>query len=35
MRQARSAALPGIGLMALGIFLFCCNDALGKCPPYS
>jgi drug/metabolite transporter (DMT)-like permease len=26
----RSAALAGIGLMALGIFLFCCNDALGK-----
>src|SRR3954452_23704564 len=26
----RSAALAGIGLMVLGIFLFCCNDALGK-----
>jgi drug/metabolite transporter (DMT)-like permease len=23
-------ALAGIGLMVLGIFLFCCNDALGK-----
>jgi drug/metabolite transporter (DMT)-like permease len=28
--QARSNALAGIGLMVLGIFLFCCNDALGK-----
>jgi drug/metabolite transporter (DMT)-like permease len=28
--QPRSAALAGIGLMVLGIFLFCCNDALGK-----
>ena len=27
--QPRSA-LAGIGLMVLGIFLFCCNDALGK-----
>ena len=27
---ARSAMLAGIGLMLLGIFLFCCNDALGK-----
>jgi drug/metabolite transporter (DMT)-like permease len=26
----RPAALGGIGLMVLGIFLFCCNDALGK-----
>src|SRR3954452_20695549 len=26
----RSAALAGIGLMVLGIFLFCGNDALGK-----
>src|SRR3954451_15820394 len=26
----RSAALAGIGLMLLGIFLFCGNDALGK-----
>jgi drug/metabolite transporter (DMT)-like permease len=25
-----SGALAGIGLMVLGIFLFCCNDALGK-----
>jgi drug/metabolite transporter (DMT)-like permease len=28
--SARSGTLAGIGLMALGIFLFCCNDALGK-----
>ena len=28
--QPRPAALAGIGLMVLGIFLFCCNDALGK-----
>jgi drug/metabolite transporter (DMT)-like permease len=28
--SARSAMLAGIGLMLLGIFLFCCNDALGK-----
>jgi len=28
--QARSQNLVGIGLMVLGIFLFCCNDALGK-----
>ncbi len=27
---ARGATLAGIGMMALGIFLFCCNDALGK-----
>ena len=27
---ARSATIAGIGLMVLGIFLFCCNDALGK-----
>ena len=26
----RSGTLAGIGLMLLGIFLFCCNDALGK-----
>ena len=26
----RSATLAGIALMVLGIFLFCCNDALGK-----
>jgi len=26
----RSANLAGIGLMLLGMFLFCCNDALGK-----
>lgn len=26
----RPTALAGIGLMLLGIFLFCCNDALGK-----
>jgi drug/metabolite transporter (DMT)-like permease len=26
----RSGTLAGIGLMVLGIFLFCCNDALGK-----
>jgi drug/metabolite transporter (DMT)-like permease len=25
-----SANLAGIGLMLLGMFLFCCNDALGK-----
>ena len=30
MTQPRSAALAGIGLMVLGMFLFCCNDALGK-----
>jgi drug/metabolite transporter (DMT)-like permease len=30
MTQPRSTALAGIGLMVLGIFLFCCNDALGK-----
>jgi drug/metabolite transporter (DMT)-like permease len=28
--SARSGVLAGIGLMLLGIFLFCCNDALGK-----
>jgi drug/metabolite transporter (DMT)-like permease len=28
--QPRSAALAGIGLMLLGMLLFCCNDALGK-----
>jgi drug/metabolite transporter (DMT)-like permease len=28
--SARSTMLAGIGLMLLGIFLFCCNDALGK-----
>ena len=26
----RGGALGGIGLMLAGIFLFCCNDALGK-----
>jgi drug/metabolite transporter (DMT)-like permease len=26
----RPGTLSGIGLMVLGIFLFCCNDALGK-----
>jgi drug/metabolite transporter (DMT)-like permease len=26
----RSSNLAGIGLMLLGMFLFCCNDALGK-----
>ncbi len=26
----RSAALAGIGLMLLGVFLFCVNDAIGK-----
>jgi len=30
MKPPRSAVLAGIGLMLLGIFLFCCNDALGK-----
>ena len=30
MTPPRSANLAGIGLMVLGIFLFCCNDALGK-----
>jgi drug/metabolite transporter (DMT)-like permease len=29
-QSRRSATLAGIGLMVLGIFLFCCNDALGK-----
>ena len=28
--HAQRSALAGIGLMVLGIFLFCCNDALGK-----
>jgi drug/metabolite transporter (DMT)-like permease len=28
--SARSGVFAGIGLMLLGIFLFCCNDALGK-----
>lgn len=28
--SSRSAALAGIGFMLLGIFLFSCNDALGK-----
>ena len=27
---ARSAALAGIGLMSLGVFLFSFNDAVGK-----
>src|SRR5262245_2376685 len=31
--QSRSPAALGIGLMVLGIFLFCCNDALGKWLP--
>lgn len=30
MSTPRSADLAGIGLMLLGMFLFCCNDALGK-----
>ena len=30
MNTPRSANLAGIGLMLLGMFLFCCNDALGK-----
>ena len=30
MMLFRSATLAGIALMVLGIFLFCCNDALGK-----
>jgi drug/metabolite transporter (DMT)-like permease len=30
MTAARSSTVGGIGLMVLGIFLFCCNDALGK-----
>ena len=30
MTEPRSANLAGIGLMLLGMFLFCCNDALGK-----
>ena len=30
MTQPRPNALTGIGLMLLGMFLFCCNDALGK-----
>jgi drug/metabolite transporter (DMT)-like permease len=29
-QRQRPTALAGIGLMLLGIFLFCCNDALGK-----
>ena len=28
--EARSATLAGIGLMSLGVFLFCVNDAIGK-----
>jgi drug/metabolite transporter (DMT)-like permease len=28
--EARSATLGGIGLMSLGVFLFCVNDAIGK-----
>ena len=28
--MTQPSALAGIGLMVLGIFLFCCNDALGK-----
>jgi drug/metabolite transporter (DMT)-like permease len=30
MTTLRSHTLAGISLMVLGIFLFCCNDALGK-----
>ena len=30
MTTQSQSALAGIGLMLLGIFLFCCNDALGK-----
>ena len=30
MTPPGSANLAGVGLMVLGIFLFCCNDALGK-----
>jgi drug/metabolite transporter (DMT)-like permease len=30
LTTARPATLAGIVLMLLGIFLFCCNDALGK-----
>jgi drug/metabolite transporter (DMT)-like permease len=30
LRSGRSATLAGIGFMLLGIFLFSCNDALGK-----
>ena len=30
MTAPRSSHLAGIGLMVLGVFLFCCNDALGK-----
>src|SRR5215831_19517468 len=30
MTLFRSHTVAGIALMVLGIFLFCCNDALGK-----
>src|SRR3954471_3565123 len=30
VNSARAATLGGIGLMVLGVFLFSCNDALGK-----
>src|ERR1700730_6828765 len=30
LQLARSQTLAGTGFMVLGIFLFCCNDALGK-----
>ena len=30
MTPPRSANVAGIALMVLGVFLFCCNDALGK-----
>lgn len=30
MTAPRSANVAGIALMVLGVFLFCCNDALGK-----
>jgi drug/metabolite transporter (DMT)-like permease len=30
MPGPRNAALAGIGLMSLGVFLFCVNDAIGK-----
>ena len=30
VQAGRSSALAGIGLMSLGVFLFCVNDAIGK-----
>src|ERR1044071_9802433 len=30
MQAGRSGVLAGIGLMSLGVFLFCVNDAIGK-----